>query len=228
MTQKLSAFDILIKEKAETSSGDISELIYRKCVFCHKLCAISIEEQRIIEKFSGVKKFYCTSCLRNQFHIGNKKDLLIFSFRSVFAYLYANNYCLSQFKKLWLSDIEKCIKDHQEVGLENPLLLYDPENFLWFADFKKIGNSKRKIALSDFLLTIRNILDSIDLKTKTNIDVEILYKKYEKAIKIFHKKRYRPYDREFLIPTLSDTGVNDFENYTFEDMKYFIPCDIKK
>lgn len=227
MTEKISISEVKFKHISNPSSGELSEKSLRKCNFCEKVCEIG--NNLLLTKLSGPGNFYCSFCLRNDFHTKKNKDILILSFRSVIGYFYFRNYMqISSGKKLWLSEIEDFIASHVAVGVTNPLFLYDPETMLWFVNFSKVGDSKKKIPLEEIHKTILNILTCFNLSEMVcDISLASFYEKYKEAVEVFYRKRYRPDRRKMLIPTLRDTGASEskylngdkLRNFTFSDLK---------
>jgi hypothetical protein len=82
------------------------------------------------------------------------------SLRSLIGYYYIQYY---QSKKMYLSELEDYIATHQRIGLLNPVFDYDPETFVWFIDFSRIGSSKRKIKVEEVLKTVVNMLACFNL-----------------------------------------------------------------
>lgn len=128
---------------------------------------------------------------------------------------------------MWLSEISDYIKAHEQAGLQNPVFHYDPETYLWFVDFSKVGNGRKKIEIEDVLKTVMNILTCFNLYEYANGGMHSFYNKYRDAIVKFHEQRYRPEDRPFLIPTLQmrdlpkGITVEDTRAFTSHSMEMF-------
>lgn len=227
MNQKFSISEITLKVIPNIKSDELSEDCLRRCSFCEKYFRVSSINSKIINKLSGSKNIYCSFCLRNDFNNKKSNEILILSFRCIFAYLYFSNYVNSlQNGKMWISEIQDIINRHQKVGEENPLFVYDANTMLWFINFSKIG--KNKASLDDINKTIKDILESMNLeKNIFGLDISSFYQKYYSAIELFYKKRHRPKGKKMLIPTLLNTGVVESKNYTFEKMKNFTLNDLK-
>jgi hypothetical protein len=128
------------------------------------------------------------------------------SFRSVFGYLYHELY-LSPVRKLYISELEDMIRVHVEVGLGNPTFRYDPETFLWFVDFGRVGQTPRKLRIEDVLRTTIDILACFNLwETVPGLQLQSFYGKYREAIMGFYTKRYRPEGKKILVPTFTNCG----------------------
>jgi hypothetical protein len=56
------------------------------------------------------------------------------------------------------------IDKHAMIGLQSPVLAYDPATFLWFADFNRIGTAKCKAHYDEVLQVIKATYDVFDLK----------------------------------------------------------------
>lgn len=229
MSEKLSICQVRLKSIPATPSGELSDNVFRKCCFCEKICESVGSQLQIIDRLSGPGNFYCSFCLRHGFNNKSNRDVLILSFRSIIAYFYFQNYLQStNGQKFWISQIEDYIDLHQKVGLFNPLFLYDPETMLWFVNFSRIGTSKKKIPLEEVFKTILSILKTFDLSsTVPGVDISLFYKKYKDAIDVFYRKRLRPSDRRMLIPTLSNTNVNEPKICSLDKMRTFVFNDLK-
>lgn len=222
MIEKKSALQISLKPLPTLVTGELAENYFRKCYFCGKECDVSINQSYLVDRLSGSRNFHCSFCLRHDFHTKKNKNTLILSFRGIIGHYYLNNYLLNHSNKIWLSEIEDFIDCHSSVGLLNPVFTYDPETFLWFVDFSKVGTEKRKVPLEEVLKTIVNILATFNLGNFfPQIDMPVFYSKYKDAIVSFHKKRYRPESKKILIPT--------FSSYKFDEekvIKNFVLSDL--
>ena len=207
--------------------GELSEHIVRTCNFCAKEVDSPFSVERINQRLSGQKDFYCSFCLRNDLHTRNNKHILAMSFRSILGYYYHELY-ITHGHKIWLSEIEDYMQIHAEVGLINPVFSYDPITLLWFIDFAKVGISKKKIKVEEVLKTVVNVLATFNLTEQVpGIQSGRLYQKYQDAILGFYSQRYRPEGRRMLIPTLvgcinSDQRLNNIlektRNFTLKDL----------
>jgi hypothetical protein len=180
--------------------NELAERIMRTCNFCTKL----VETQKINEKLSGSKAFYCTFCLRHNYTI-NSKNILPFSFRSIIGYYYQEFYI--EQRKMWLSEIEDYVQEHKCVGLLNPLFNYDDESMIWFVDFSRVGNTSKKIKLDEVLETITNILACFNMTAKLpDARLDKFYSKFKTALVTYYKQRHKP---DLLVPTLQDCLVRE-------------------
>ena len=229
MPEKLSICQVRLKPIPADPTGELSDKVFRKCCFCDKNCE-SGSLSSVIDKLSGPGNFYCPFCLRHDFHNRGNRDVLILSFRSIIGYFYLQNYVQAHAgKKLWLTEIEDYIESHAQAGLVNPLFVYDPDTMLWFVNFSKVGNSKRKVPLAEVLKTVVSILATFNLsESAQGVSMAALYAKYKDAIENFYRKRYRPENRRMLIPTLKDCGnvvepkscsLDKMRNFTLDDLK---------
>ena len=224
MAEKVSACKVQIKPIISPISGELSDRVLRKCNFCEKECEYFTNQSQIIDRLSGPKNFYCPFCLRHGFNNRSNRDVFILSFRSIYAYFYLQNYfCSTIGKKLWISEIEDYIESHKAVGLINPLFFYDDDTMLWFIDFSKVGNSKKKIPLDEILKTVVNILASFNFRENiVGMKLSDLYLKYKEGIEAFYQKRHMPKDGRILIPTLENTGAVYSKVHNIEKTKKFI------
>jgi hypothetical protein len=228
MAEKVSACKVQIKPIVSPTSGELSDKVLRKCNFCKKECECFASQSQIIDRLCGPKNFYCSFCLRHGFNNKGNRNVFILSFRSIFSYFYLQNYCSSiLIKKIWISEIEDYIESHKIVGLINPLFFYDDETMLWFIDFSKVGNSKKKIPLDEILKTIINILVCFNFRENAiGMNLSDLYLKYKKGVEEFYQKRHIPKDDRMLIPNLENTGAAHLKSHNAEKTKNFIFRDL--
>lgn len=227
MTEKISISQVRFKRISASQTGELYEKTLRKCNFCEKTCEIG--NNPVVEKLSAPGNFYCPFCLRHDLHTGKNRDILILSFRSIIGYFYFQNYIqATSGKKIWLSEIEDFVQSHIQAGEMNPLFLYDHETMLWFINFQKVGNSKRKVPVEEILKTILNILTCFNLsQTVPGLSLVSFYEKYKEAVDAFYRKRYRPDRRKMLIPTFKESGIMESKilnnekvrNFTYQDLK---------
>jgi hypothetical protein len=226
MSQKKYIFKIKIKSIENSVSGELSDVFFRKCSFCEKDIEISNDNLEIINKLSGPDDFYCSFCLRHNFHHKNNRNILILSFKNIISYFYFQNHLVE--KKMCISEIKNYLLFHQKIGEKNPVFSYDYETMLWFINFEKIGSSKRKISLDLVLKTIFNIILSFDVyDTIPEMNISSFYQKYKFAIDLFYRTRHRPKNRKILIPNFKNTGISKIEFCNLEKMKNFHFNDLK-
>lgn len=217
MSEKVAISKIILNPLPKTPSGELCEKIYCKCNFCEKTCEVFPDQFSPINKLSGEGNFYCAFCLRHNFHTKNSKNILILSFRGIIAQFYYQNYITQQM--MYISQIEDFIESHQKAGLVNPCFSYDPETMLWFIDFSKIGNTKKKIPIEEIYKTVLSILVSFNL-FEFSANMSGMYKKYKDAIELFYTKRQRPENKKMLIPTLgyNSRNVERIRNFILKDL----------
>lgn len=224
----VSISQVQIKPIPFLSSGELSDKIFRKCHFCEKNCELIENQSELIDRLSGPGKFYCSFCLRHELNNKGNRDVLIFSFRSIIAYFYFQNYIqTNNGHKLWISQIEDYIEAHCRIGYLNPLFLYDPETLLWFVNFSKVGNSKKKIPAQEILKTIGHILTSFNLsETIPEMGYNSVYLKYKEIIDFFNRKRFLPNNQHMFVPIITSDFVekkvtfqNKMRNFVFDDLK---------
>lgn len=178
--------------------------VFCKCYFCEKETKI-LKEKTV---FSLRDKFYCTFCLRNKHYQKDSKNILITSFRGIIGYYYYAFHYLPKNAYIFISEIWDYIHLHQEIGLKNPIFYYDPDSFLWFIDFNRVGKTNKKIPIEKVLTTINEILLCFNLfELIRDIQPHKLYLKYEEAILKFYHQRQRPEDMKILSPSLIKTGA---------------------
>ena len=99
---------------------------------------------------------------------------------------------------------------------------------LWFVNFSRIGNSKRKVPVEEVLKTVVSMLASFNLsETTQGISMSALYLKYKDAIDGFYRKRFRPADRRMLIPTFANTGMVETKACELDKMRNFTSDDLR-
>lgn len=221
--KKVSSGKITFQITNNTLPGELSSEVIEKCHFCSKKITINALNSNLIKKLSGPERTFCPFCLNHDFHTKKTKHVLVLSFRSIIASFYYHNY-LCHSRKLWLSQIQEYIDIHQKVGLSNPVFSYDPETYLWFIDFSKVGQGRKSLPITDVYKTLINILFcfNLDYFFGINAQQEVL-KKYEEAIELFYQKRYRPRKRRMLIPIFPTTLKLSSEKF-----RNFLPCHLKK
>lgn len=207
----------------------LSDKIIYNCAFCGKGVDVAPDLRQWCERLSGNDAFYCASCLRNELNMKKSKDILVISFRGIIGFLYYAFYAVpsSHSRKISYSEIKDIIRSHERVGLYNPVFSYDPDSYLWFIDFSKVGKGRKKIKLKDVLKTITNILACFNLYERLyNIKMCEVYEKYEEAVTKFYEQRSRPPGRKLCVPTLYGCGFNDtYKHFTYEDTRQFTPSD---
>jgi hypothetical protein len=119
---------------------------------------------------------------------------------------------------MYLSQIRDLIEIHAATGLENPVFSYDPDTFMWFVDFSKVGKGKRKLSLDDVLLTTETILECLNARLDPQ-SLENLMGRFKKAIVKFYKNRHRPIHQKQLIPTLK--GIGNLKDEEIEWTRHF-------
>lgn len=200
--------------------GELAEIIYYECQFCQKNVGLYQEQRKLCEKLSG-KNFYCSFCLQNGLNYKSNQHILIMSFKGIIGYYY--HVLHRQNKVLYQSQIIDYVELHRQAGLLNPVFRYDPESFLWFVDFSKIGRGQKKIPIKEALKTVVNILTCFELpRNIDHIYTSKIFKKYNEAMVKFYSERYRPPNRKILAPTLSGCGGQcDNRNVDHEEMREF-------
>lgn len=212
---------------SEHPPGELSDKIHYECRFCGKTCGLATETREICERIAGPDHFYCPFCIRHGYYTKASQHILVLSFRGIFGHFYYNFYCCKNRhgRQMWLSEIRDYIETHAKVGLQNPLFNYDPDTYLWFVDFSKVGTGRKKVAVEEVLKTVTNILSCFNLYQHSGTQINGLYNKYREAIVKFHSHRYRPKDRPFLIPTI--TGGMFPKGMKSEDTRNFTPENLR-
>ena len=210
-------------KKIEDASdeGLLSNVSHKVCVFCDKMVRMSQDNYQSCIKMSR-NRFYCPFCLRNNHHLKTSRNVLIFSYRAIIGYYYIKHYRKKSHKVLYLNQIEGFIDLHQRIGLRNPALSYDPESYLWYADFNKIGTDSWKAPYEEVMQSVKWVLTCFELdKVLLKADQEKMRDRFSKAFELFYQQRKRPKGRRMLIPTLHGIGFGDDD--FFEGTRNFVP-----
>jgi hypothetical protein len=184
--------------------GELCDRVFRKCFFCDKDCLVQSITRRYSDRLGGPGRHFCPFCLRKGMHTKNRHNILVLSFRSIIGHFYYQNYLLTNAgRKMFLADIDDYIESHIKVGMLNPVFDYDPETFLWFVDFARVGQSKRRLPVEEVNHTVMDILACFNLSENVpGLKLAEFFDKYKTAIQNFYERRYRPDDKRMLIPTL--------------------------
>lgn len=195
---------------------------YCRCNFCGKETLMTSASRRFTERLSGPDRFYCTFCLRHRLNQRDSRHTLILSYRGIIGYYYHAFYAMSKSVSMTISEIWDYVNLHAKIGTQNPLFLYDPESFLWFIDFTRVGSSARKMPIKDVLGTAAEILMAFALHENVkDIKPHKMYLKYEEAILKFYHQRSRPANMRILSPTLKLTGASDYSGDKLAKDSYF-------
>jgi hypothetical protein len=191
--------------KIETNKSELSDKMFRICLFCDKVVSVHPGNFASCSNLSGTH-FYCPFCLRSGHHYRSARNVLIMSFRSIIGYYYYRIYHEEGSKWLfYLNDLERYISDHVDAGLENPVFNYDPETFLWFIDFNRVGKDSYKAPFDEVLQTAEKIYRCFEAESYTSQFASTsMWNKFSTALTLYHEKRKRPKGKRKLIPTFSD------------------------
>jgi hypothetical protein len=229
----------------ELKSGNLETdaQVFKRCNFCEKETLVTSET--FVEKLCQPGNFYCRFCLRHEYNNRDSRNILMLTMRSVFGYYFWQFYYCPTRPTIWISEIKDYINLHAEIGLKNPLFNYDPETYLWFINFRRIGDSKKKLPLKEVNRTIVEMLASFNLhfRVKGLLMCEF-YSKYATAISEFYHKRHRPEGKKLLAPTFKGCGspewgtlnavnqtitpVHAGNKIAIEDTKNFLPCFLEE
>ena len=148
-----------------------------------------IKKIKPINKIKKVIKVKNNDCLRNNFNY-LEKDICIFSFKGILAYYYYVFYKKNFTPNLYYSQIKDYIEIHEEIGLNNPVFYYDPQTFLWFINFDKIGKKTNKAPIEEVKKTVNNILDCLEVDRFFNsFTTNKLKQEFESCLISFNKQR---------------------------------------
>lgn len=218
--------NVRIVPTTESEAGELADVIHYECAFCEKLTGVHPNTRRVCEKLSG-KTFYCVFCLRNRHNAKSNRHILPVSFRAIAGYYFYEKYHQTVNRQMWLAEIRDMMKAHEIAGLQNPVFNYDPETFMWFIDFGRIGRGRNKIRIAEVHKTIINILACFNLQEHIpNVKPSRLVDKYMSAVRKFYSNRYRPAGRRMVVPTLAGCGILDNKKYAIESTKIIMPRNI--
>jgi hypothetical protein len=182
-----------------------------RCNFCGKETRITTKVSQFAQLLSGPDRFYCTHCLRNRYNTKNGRNVLILTFRGIIGY-YHHMFFAHQARQplMYISEIQDHIGLHAQVGLSNPAFNYDPESYLWFVDFGRVGRGRSKVPVEAVLRTIQEQILAFNLyEVVKDIRPQKLFRRYEEAVLQFYHQRFRPDGNRILAPTLQKTGASD-------------------
>jgi hypothetical protein len=186
------------------------------CVFCEKTVSIYKEEYDQTRSI-GHGHYFCPFCIRNGHH---HQDAILhtlpLSFRGVIGYYYWQLY-INPSRAIYLSEIESCIREHVQMGLQHPAFSYDPETLNWYINFRLIGKTKHKLPLKTVHDNIDFILETFGIKKRVpQLNVQMFQEKFNKAITLYYEQRQRPKEKKLLCPTFVNCGTfrhdMDFES----------------
>jgi len=190
---------------------EVDGVPFTRCNFCGKETPRTEAVDRHQERLAGPGRFYCPFCLRHGFNHRGGRDIMALTFRGVIGYYYYAFYQLSRQVWMYAAEIQDYVEAHERAGRNNPVMHYDPDSYLWFVDFARVGDSKRKLHVNEVLKTVGEILMAFDLSENvTDVSVRAVYLKYAEAILKFHQTRTRPPGNRVLAPTLYKTGAPDY------------------
>lgn len=195
----------------------------RRCGFCGKDTLLTPSVRAYSDAMSSGDRFFCTFCLRHRLHHRDHRHVLMMTFRGIIGYYYQAFYALPKQALMYISEIRDYVDLHVKAGLENPLFNYDPDSYVWFVDFSRVGRGKGRQPIEEVLLTVSRILLTFNLfEHVKDIRPYKVYQKYQEAIQIFFHKRQRPEGQRLLAPTLIKTGAGDTPperstGYTYND-----------
>jgi len=206
---------MLTSVEVQVEGGDTLEIeagkAWCKCNFCGKETEVNASVRRFTDKLSGPDRFYCCFCLRHRLNQRDARHTLALTFRGIIGYYYHAFYANSKQVHMTISEMWDYVNLHVQAGSQNPLFIYDPDTFLWFVDFTRVGKSRRKLPIEDILATISEVLLSFNLLDNVkDIKPHKLYLKYEEAVLKFYHQRTRPSGARILSPTLFKTGASDY------------------
>lgn len=193
--------DLSFVESDDLSDGQTKVL--RRCDFCSKEMVVYQRAGDLINRLIKARRFYCTFCVRNEFYTRKGKHVMLLTMRGIISQLYHHCYLVKD-QSLYLKEIMDLIDDHVKVGLLNPVFHYDPDTYLWFIDFNKVGNSGHRLPVGEVLNTVYELISCFNLyQSVREFKSHKLAAKFEEAILEFYKHRCRPVGKLICAPTLA-------------------------
>lgn len=209
---KDSFSEVQVIDVTSDSIIDRESLTTRRCSFCEKETPITKRGLDLLRNFSRDSKFYCTFCIRHNFHTKKRHNVLMLSFRALIGYLYYTHY-YTKTPTLYLCQIQDLINWHVMIGEQNPVFTYDPDTYCWFIDFEKIGKSNKRIPLQEVFNTIHEIVSAFNpYENIKDFSGHKYIERFTEAIKDFYAKRYRPEGKPICVPTLTGCANNALMN----------------
>jgi hypothetical protein len=191
---------VALEKIEDTIRGELSSNYYGICHFCGKIVLVKSTSAIAMSVINKDKDFHCPFCIRNAFNSEEvTKNVLVFSFRAIIGYYHA---CLykARPRKLYYTQIEEYINEHVEIGLQSPLLAYDPDTFKWFADFGLIGQDQEAYEELKVLIAMMYASFRVEHHMWKKTSAEY-WEKFVKAVDEFMISRVRPDEKKHLIPT---------------------------
>jgi len=235
--QFATAFAAVDIEDEGNELQDESTNAFRRCDFCGKETIVHPRNAQVVKRLSP-KGFFCTFCIRHNFHTKRRQHIMILSFRALIGYLFYFCY-FGRKPRLYLSQVEDLIDMHIRVGELNPVFYYDQDTFCWFVDFLRVGKSKRKVPVEEVLRTVNEIISAFNpYDNIADFKGNIYAGRFAEAITDFYTKRYRPEGKPICIPSLtgcacdmreSATGKNQVttKKVDISTFRNFLPTDCK-
>ena len=215
-----------LKAIAPFASGELSDKFHFDCQFCGKHVVLGNDLTDMHRQLQD-RDFYCNFCLRHRFYAKHNRHILMLTLRAIPAYYYYVYYCKSgpgtEPQKMYYAEIQAYIESHAQIGLANPLFSYDPDTFVWFVDFTRVGKGRGKLEVAEIQNTVANLLVCFNLPQHfANIRMYDVAKRFREAIDLFYSQRSRPEGKRLLVPTLSGCGVyENHQGFTMESTRVF-------
>lgn len=224
LTTKIEIRNVQLKQIENGQTNELAKVFYRNCSFCEKIVKVAPNNIQSCVNIGG-KYFYCPFCLRHNHHHRSAQNILIMSYRGLIGYYYHRFYRGEgnhDNRTMYWADIQRMIDKHRIVGMSNPVFNYDPATYLWFIDFNRIGNQKRKAPYAEVLETAKVMLHVFEvLNCAGRYGEDDFWDKIQKAMTLFYEQRKRPKDRKMLIPTLAGSLPNVTDEFV-EDCRNFV------
>lgn len=218
---ELNVKTVELKVVENDFDGELAEVAHYECAYCGKNVKLNTGSAKLHQRLNS-NEFYCNFCLRHKLYTKSNRHILMLTFRSIIGYYYYVLYRTTVTnQKMYYSEINDCIASHMETGLQNPVFHYDPQTYIWFIDFSRVGQGKGKIPCVDVLRTISNIIVCFNLSRISNIKIHELYNKYQEAVEKFYTQRNRPYGKKLLVPTLQGCGIFENTNFDMDNTRNF-------
>lgn len=201
----------------------ISDTIYYNCSFCSKKIEYkSKSHQSYLRRLGLPNKIYCNNCVRLRMNTKLSEHTLLFSLRSIPGHYYNKFYSTSvpEGNLIYRSTIKDYMDHEFKIGMNFPVMSYDPETAFWYVDFSRIGRGKRKLKLIDLKKTVAKMICCYNIYHHVHsIRMCDFWGKFDKALDLFYKSRERPENQRLLVPTFTQCFTS-FHNHYSKDYDF--------
>jgi len=194
--------EVKVEDAGAEQLSDCVTVTSHQCDFCKKEASVNGRTGALLQRLTGDNQFFCSFCVRNDFHTKKRKDVLILTLRALIGYLYYFCY-FGKTPRLFLSEVGDMVTIHVAIGRQNPLFVYDPDTFCWFVDFSKVGTTKKKVPVAEVIRTVNEMISAFNPYNHIKEFKSHKYsERFAEAIMDFYQRRYRPQAKAVCAPTL--------------------------